>query len=127
MEQFLHDDFAYEFEALWDLWVPKEDQPDQWQIRPEPVHFFAHGLKFDDGVYQQFGHVQVDFGLDTPFLHEEMTFTDLTEERVKQNVQRLVGFTTSVEKNCGLSGRVLWSESEENLAQKLIARLQKSH
>ena len=125
--QFLHDDFAYEFEALWDLWMPLEEQPDQWQIRSEPVRFFVHALKFDDGAYQQAGHVQVDFGLDTPFLHEEMAFTDLTEERVKQNVQRLVGFTTAVEKNCGLSGRVLWSESEENLAQKLISRLQKSH
>jgi len=32
-----------------------------------------------------------------------------------------------VEKNCGVTGRVLWSESEENLAQKLIARLQQTH
>jgi hypothetical protein len=43
------------------------------------------------------------------------------------NVQKLVNFTTAVEKNTGISGRVLWSESEENLAQKLIARLQKTH
>jgi hypothetical protein len=35
-----------------------------------------------------------------------------------------VSFTAAVEKNCGISGRLLWSESEENLAQKLIARLQ---
>ena len=34
-------------------------------------------------------------------------------------------FTDTVEKNCGISGRVLWSESEENLAQKLVARLQR--
>jgi hypothetical protein len=127
--EFLHDDYAYQFEALWDLWVPKEDEEDEdeWEIRPQPVNFLVHGLKFDEGDYQRSGHIQVDFGLDTPFLHEEMEFTDATEEKVKQNVQRLVGFTTAVEKNCGLSGRVLWSESEENLAQKLIARLQKSH
>ena len=37
----------------------------------------------------------------------------------------LVNFTIAVEKNCGITGRVLWSESEENLAQKLIERLQK--
>ena len=41
------------------------------------------------------------------------------------NVQKLVEFTNNVEKNCGISGRVLWSESEENLAQKLVSRLQK--
>jgi hypothetical protein len=47
------------------------------------------------------------------------------EQRIKANVQKLVNFTTTVEKNCGISGRVLWSESEDNLAQKLIERLQK--
>jgi len=36
-----------------------------------------------------------------------------------------VEFAAKVEKNAGATGRLLWSESEENLAQKLIARLQK--
>jgi len=44
---------------------------------------------------------------------------------VRANVQKLVEFTSAVEKNSGASGRLLWSESEENLAQKLINRLQK--
>ena len=69
--------------------------------------------------------MQIDFGLDTPFLYEDLPLTPLAESRVKANIQKLVAFTAAVEKNCGLSGRVLWSESEENLAQKLIARLQK--
>jgi hypothetical protein len=40
-------------------------------------------------------------------------------------VLKLVEFTQRVEKNAGVRGRLLWSESEETLAQKLIARLQK--
>jgi hypothetical protein len=40
-------------------------------------------------------------------------------------VQKLIDFTSKVEKNSGASARLLWSESEENLAQKLISRLQK--
>ena len=125
--EFLHDDYAYEVEALWDLWVPDESDPERWHIKPEPVRFVAHGLRFDEGSFQQFGHIQIDFGLDAPFLQEEMEFTGPLEQLIKQNVQRLVGFTTAIEKNAGISGRVLWSESEENLAQKLIARLQTSH
>jgi len=39
----------------------------------------------------------------------------------------LVAFTALVEKNAGATARLLWSESEENLAQKLIARLQKTN
>lgn len=125
--EFLHDDYAYELEAFWDLWVPDQENTERWQLKPEPVRFVAHGLEFDEASFQQFGHIQIDFGLDTPFLHEELEFTGPVEQLVKQNVQKLVGFTTAVEKSCGISGRVLWSESEENLAQKLIARLQTSH
>jgi len=121
--EFLHDDNAYEFEALWDLWAP--DQDAIWVRAPRPVGFLAHGLNFDEGAYEHEGHVQVDFGLDTPFLYEDLKLTPLSEARVRDNVQKLVDFTNAVEKNCGTSARLLWSESEENLAQKLIARLQK--
>jgi hypothetical protein len=39
----------------------------------------------------------------------------------------LVDFTTKAQKSSGATGRLLWSESEENFAQKLISRLQKVH
>ena len=112
---------------LWDLWTPlQEGDLDQtWELQQQKVKFIAFGPKFEEATYQQNGHIQVDFGLDTPFLYEDVDFTESTERRVKANVQKLVAFTTAVEKNCGISGRVLWSESEDNLAQKLIERLQK--
>ena len=125
--EFLNEDNAYEVEAMWDLWVPVQegDLDLTWQLQPQKVKFFVFGLQFEDATYQQNGHVQVDFGLDTPFLYEEEEFTEAAEHRIKSNVHKLVSFTTAVEKNCGISGRVLWSESEDNLAQKLIERLQK--
>lgn len=124
---FLHEDNAYELEAMWDLWTPVEEGglDTTWELKPQPVKFLAFGTRFEDATYQHNGHIQVDFGLDTPFLYEEVEFTDAVEKRIKANVQKLVGFTTAVEQNCGISGRVLWSESEDNLAQKLIERLQK--
>lgn len=125
--EFLHEDNAYEFEGMWDLWVPLQegDLDTTWEIKPQPVKFTAFGTRFEDETYQQNGHIQVDFGLDTPFLYEDVEFTESVEKRIKINVQKLVNFTTAVENNCGISGRVLWSESEDNLAQKLIERLQK--
>jgi hypothetical protein len=63
--------------------------------------------------------------LDTSFLHEEVEFTSQAELNIRSNVQKLVEFTAKVEKNAGATGRLLWSESEENLAQKLINRLQR--
>jgi hypothetical protein len=124
--EFLHADYAYLFEASWDLWTPSELDED-WVMDAQAVKFIVHGTAFEEGTFQEQGHIQVDFGLDTPFLHEELELTETAEARVRMNVQKLVAFTTAVEKNCGLSGRVLWSESEENLAQKLVARIQKVH
>jgi hypothetical protein len=125
--EFLHEDNAYELEVMWDLWVPVQegDLDTTWEIHPQTVKLIAFGTRFEDATYQQNGHIQADFGLDTPFLYEDVEFTHAVEQRIKSNVQKLVNFTNAVENNCGISGRVLWSESEDNLAQKLIERLQK--
>jgi hypothetical protein len=124
---YVHSDYAYEIEATWDLWTPVQegDLDETWMLQPQPVRFIAHGTDFSDQVHREQGHIQVDLGLDSPFLHEEVDYTPEVEVRVKANVQKLVNFTHAIEKNCGISGRVLWSESDENLAQKLIAKLQK--
>lgn len=122
--ELLHEDYAYLLEAQWDLWT-RQDDGAEWRLEPQPVKFIAQGMNFEDGAFEQSGHVQVNFGLDAPFLFEDVQLDHLSEARVRANVQKLIEFTSAVEKNCGISGRVLWSESEENLAQKLIARLQK--
>jgi hypothetical protein len=67
----------------------------------------------------------VDFGTDTPFLEEEVRLDSRSAERVKENLQKIIDFTAAVEKKCGISSRLLWSESGESLAQRLIARLQR--
>jgi len=123
----VHSDHGYEFEGMWDLWTPEMGGglDTTWRLTPQPVKFLVHGTDFENGIYQDDGHIEIDFGLDTPFLHEELDLDQTSEERVKANVQKLVAFTSAVENNAGISGRVLWSDSDENLVQKLIARLQK--
>jgi hypothetical protein len=120
----LHDDYAYVFEAYWDLWFPP-DRGDKWVLQPTRVQFIAQGTEFEEATAADTGHIQIDFGLDTSFLHEELSLTVEAEQGLRSNVYKLVEFTAKVEKNAGATGRLLWSESEENLAQKLIARLQK--
>jgi len=118
-----HEDHAYVFEASWDLWSPEAEG--EWTLRPSTVRFIVRGEDFDEREAETQGEVQVDFGLDTPFLHEELRLTGELEEKVRDNVQKLVDFTTRVETSAGTSTRLLWSESEENLAQKLVSRLQR--
>ncbi|HEY6376063.1 MAG TPA: hypothetical protein VIX90_11135 [Edaphobacter sp.] len=145
----LHDDMAYEFEMQWKLWSPEVDpnrppdtDPDPdidqddnyaaldtlWKPQPATVRILGLGPQFDDASFEQNGHIRIDFGLDTPWLAETLDDEDLDEDAAKhiqQNVEKLLAFTLSVEKNCGISSRLLWTESGEPLAQKLIDRLQR--
>ncbi len=147
----LHDDMAYEFEMRWKLWIPEADDapppaaPDPdidqddnydslihldtlWKPQPATVRILGLGPQFDDASYEQNGHIRIDFGLDTPWLAETLDEEELDEDATKhiqQNVEKLLAFTLSVEKHCGISSRLLWTESGEPLAQKLIDRLQR--
>jgi hypothetical protein len=145
-EQF-HDDMAYEFEMRWKLWSPvgADPQPPDpsidiypefesvrldplWKPQPATVKIIGFGPQFDDAGFEQNGHIRIDFGLDTPWLAETLEDEQLDEaaaKHIQENVEMLLAFTLSVEKNCGISSRLLWTESGEPLAQKLIDRLQR--
>jgi hypothetical protein len=125
--EILHDDFAYEFEVNWELWMAETGGgfDTTWKQESVIVRVVGFGPEFDEGAYEQNGEVRVDFGLDTPFLLEEVELDELGAEYVKRNVQKLVEITNAIQENCGISSRLLWSDSGENLAQKLIARLQR--
>ncbi len=122
--EFAQEDYAITFECWWDLWMPPPESGGEWSQQPSRVQFIVHGKQFDNATYTECGHIQIDFGLDAAFLHEELNLDAKAEERIRANISRLVEFTQKVEKSCSLTGRVLWSESEESLAQKLVARLQ---
>lgn len=122
--EFLHADNGYIFEALWDLWTPGAEY-DSWRLEPQRVKFLVHGPAFEDGIGEESGNIQIEFGFDSAFLFEDVDLTEIGEQCVKENIAKLVSFSAAIEKNCGVHARLLWSESEENLARKLIARLQK--
>lgn len=122
-QDLLHDDYAYTFEAYWDLWTPRLSDRN-WTLQPSPVKFLVHGIEFEHPE-AEVGDIEIDLGLDSPFLYEQLELAPEDESRLRANVAVLVAFTAAVEKNSGTSARLLWSESDESLAQKLISRLQK--
>jgi hypothetical protein len=131
----LHDDTAYEFEMQWALWTPDtlmdaDDDEDArldtvWKLEPAKVRVIGFGPDFDEGSFEQNGQIRVDFGLDTPWVLEDEDLNIDAAKKIQQNVEKLLAFTLSVEKHCGISSRLLWTESGEPLAEKLIARLQR--
>jgi hypothetical protein len=123
-----------------------------WQPQPATVKIIGFGPEFDDASFEQNGHIRVDFGLDypwvlddeevespaqisspehdpssnlVPFRSPSPSAVDEAAGYIQKNVEMLLAFTLSVEKHCGISSRLLWTESGEPLAEKLIARLQR--
>ena len=137
--ELLHDDYAYEFQIGWSLWEhetaaglpPHEPGParggtildPRWVREPRLVRVTGYGPLFDEGAYEQDGHIRVDFGSDTPFLEEGVELDSVAARHVEENVRQLVELTAAVEKGSGATARLLWSELGESLAQRLAARL----
>jgi hypothetical protein len=99
----------------------------KWVRTPRMVRVTGFGPLFDEGTYEQEGHIRIDFGSDTPFLEEEAELDSTGARLMAENVRRLVDLTNAVEKASGATARLLWSELGESLAQRLAARLSKGN
>jgi hypothetical protein len=109
---------------------PAFHNPDTpWKLRTHTVRILGFGPVFDVAGYEQNGHLLIDFGLDTPWVldlpQDDQPLDQEAQLHIQQNVEKLLAFTLLIEKNCGISSRLLWTESGEPLAEKLIARLQR--
>lgn len=123
--ELLHPDYAYEFQIGWTLWepAPEGSLETQWRKASRLVRVIAYGPEFDDGAYEQEGHIRIDFGSDEPFLQEVVDLDEDTIRCIEENVRQLIELVNAIEKESQASARLLWSELGESLASKLVARL----
>jgi hypothetical protein len=137
--ELLHDDYAYEFQVGWNLWewedadsaalaaettsAEEKNVIGRWARGPRLVRVTGYGPLFDEGAYEQDGHIRIDFGSDTPFLEEDADLDQVGARHVEENVRQLVELAGGVEKASGATARLLWSELGESLAQRLAERL----
>jgi hypothetical protein len=137
--ELLHDDYAYEFQVGWNLWewenadaaaltagttsAQEQNVLGRWARGPRLVRVTGYGPLFDEGAYEQDGHIRIDFGSDTPFLEEDADLDQVGARHVEENVRQLVELAGAVEKASGATARLLWSELGESLAQRLAERL----
>jgi hypothetical protein len=100
-----------------------ETQLARWARGPKLVRVTGYGPLFDEGAYEQDGHIRIDFGSDAPFLEEDVDLSEVGAKHIAENVRQLVELTAGVEKASGATARLLWSELGESLAKRLAARL----
>lgn len=123
--ELLHDDYAFEFQIGWSLWEMETAAglDPRWVKQPRLVRITGYGPLFDEGAYEQDGHIKIDFGSDAPFLEEGIELDAQAARHVEENVRQLVELAAAVEKGSGATARILWSELGESLARRLAARL----
>src|ERR1700726_1456171 len=85
----IHDDYAYVFEAYWDLWTP-DPNGQAWLLAPSLVKFIVQGEEFDDGAHQETCHIEIDFGLDSLFVHENVGGHEKHFRRIRDKGCKLV-------------------------------------
>ena len=97
---------------------------------PSAVSVACLGPAFDREGSDGRADIQVNFGLDTPFLPAEEDALpelgpdfdpDLPDRRIQENLQQLVAFVHQLDRTMPILKRSLWCESGENLAEKILA------
>jgi hypothetical protein len=124
--ELLHDDYAYEFQIGWNLWETEAagaGLDPRWKRQPRLVRVTGYGPLFDEGAYEQDGHIRVEFGSDAAFLEEDLELDSEGAGHVAENVIQLVALVKALEKGSGATARLLWSELGESLVERLAARL----
>ncbi|MFZ0039142.1 MAG: hypothetical protein WAK91_17085, partial [Candidatus Acidiferrales bacterium] len=62
----LNADSAYEARGYWDLWA-LNTTTGVWSLQPEPIEIRCYGEEYDDGIWKEYGHFQVDIGFELFF------------------------------------------------------------
>lgn len=143
--EFQNADCAYEAQAYWDLWI-FDAASEKFVSRPELLEIFCHGEEYDDGVGKEFGHFQVDLGLEHQFTGhgrllgvrngqpaqaehpDEARFFELMSQPAKlleyrdktqDNIRKLFDWTQRIERTLPVQTTRLWSEGEENFEARM--------
>jgi len=110
--EFANTDCAFQLECHWDLWQYETE----WQLTPAPVNITCFGPEFD-GDYGE--HIRVELGTDALFLPDFTIPGSATP--VRSNIRSLLHLVSDFERILPVSKKTIWSESGENLAERLQA------
>src|SRR6185437_2626498 len=73
----------------------------RWARVTRLVRVTGYGPLFDEGSYEQDGHIRIELGSDAPFLEEGVELDSTAARHIADNVRQLVDLTNAVEKASG--------------------------
>jgi hypothetical protein len=140
-----HNDCSYEVCSHWDLWTLYVETG-QWKLEPQALEVLCHGQDFDDGFWQENGHLEVNLGFEhfftghagllglgrstkaPPQSPEEARFLEMMawpenlqayQEKTRENIRKLLEWVRHIERVVPVERLRLWSEGEENFEARL--------
>jgi len=141
----IHSDCSYEVGCHWDLFA-FDAAAGKSMLEPQPLEIACLGEDYDDGLWRENGHFQVNLGfehfftghaglLDTrsaeralPQSPEEARFLEAMawpenleryQEKTRENIRKLLDWVLRIEKALPVERAWLWSEGEENFEARL--------
>jgi hypothetical protein len=113
-KEFQNADCAYLLEGYWDLWQFN----DSWRLTPSPVVLTCFGPLFQNDLAD---HLRVEFDADSDFLPEPQAPN--SQSKVQSNIRGLLRLAHELDNALPVERRRLWTESGEDLVERLQAAL----
>jgi len=141
----LHDDCSYEVECAWDLWS-WDAAVGRWKLDPQRLEIFCRGEEYDNGVWRENGHIEVNLGFEQSFAGhagllaiergenasaeneadprflEAMAWPEnriIYREKTQENTRKLLDWAHRIGKAVPVERMRLWSEGDENFEATL--------
>lgn len=119
VQEFLHDDCCIQLETKWDLWLWDGD----WSLQASRVCIELHAPHFEHDLLNPLGqaeHIWIDLGREDLYLPQPRS--DQLRP-VQSNIRSILHLATDLEDVLTVERRLLWSESEDNFAERLMLLL----
>jgi hypothetical protein len=141
----LHSDCSYEVNSAWDLWA-WDGTTDRWKLDPQPLEIFVRGEDYDNAIWREEGHIEVNLGFEHFFTGyaalpgiasderapaetpEEMRFVEAMawpenlqryQQNMQENIRKLQGWVRQIKKAVPAERVQLWSEGEGDFEARL--------
>jgi hypothetical protein len=119
VQEFIHDDCCIQLETKWDLY----QWDGSWELKPARVCIEVYGPRFERDALNPLGEPEpicIDLGPEAFFL--PVPGSDQLRH-VQANIRSILHFADDLPSVLAVERRLLWSETEDNFAERLASYL----
>jgi len=112
MEKWRSSDICFEVEAFWDLW---QNLPEGWRLKPTRVNLFFFGPEYPSERNES---ILAELGIESLFLPLDSDDASILHY-YQSNIKSLLRLNAEWSDAVAVKDRRLWSESPQNLMERL--------